>query len=71
MIGFAVEGSIVLAHEVPDAPQWLDYTLHILWSVYPAWGRSDGGWHEGVSYWTGYMSRMFRVVAELDRLGIP
>jgi hypothetical protein len=71
MIGFAVEGGIVLAHEVPDAPQWLDYTLQVLWSVYPAWGRSDGGWHEGVSYWTGYMSRMFRVVAELDRLGIP
>lgn len=71
MIGFAVEGSIVLAHDVPEAAQWLDYTLKVLWSVYPAWGRNDGGWHEGVSYWTGYMRRMFRIVAELDRLGIP
>lgn len=70
MIGFAVEGSIILAHEVDDAPDWLDYTLRVLWSTYPAWGRDDGGWHEGVGYWTWYMGRMFRVVAELDRLGI-
>ncbi len=71
MIGFAVEGAIVLAHDIEDAGDWLDYTLRILWSVYPAWGRNDGGWHEGVGYWTWYMGRMFRVVAELDRLGIP
>ena len=71
MIGFAVEGAIILAHDVEDAPEWLDYTLKVLWSTYPAWGRSDGGWHEGVGYWTWYMGRIFRVVTELDRLGIP
>ena len=71
MIGFVIEGSIVLAHDVPEASDWLNYTLKLLWSMYPAWGRSDGGWHEGISYWTSYMKRIFRVVAELDRLGIP
>ncbi len=71
MIGFAVEGGIILAHDIEDAPEWLDYTLQVLWSVYPAWGFDDGGWHEGISYWSSYMGRMFRVVAELDRLGIP
>ena len=71
MIGFAVEGGIVLAHEVEDAPEWLEYTLRVLWSVYPAWGGHDGGWHEGVSYWSSYMRRMLQIVAELDRLGIP
>lgn len=71
MIGFAVEGGIILAHEAPDARDWLEYTLQVLWSVYPAWGHSDGGWHEGVSYWSSYMRRMIRTVTELDRLGIP
>lgn len=71
MVGFVAEGSIVLAHDVPEAAEWLDYTLKLLWSTYPAWGKSDGGWHEGISYWSGYMRRMFRVVAEFDRLGIP
>jgi len=71
MVGFVAEGSIVLAHEVPEVEDWLDYTLKLLWSTYPAWGKTDGGWHEGISYWGGYMRRMFRVVAEFDRLGIP
>lgn len=71
MIGFAIEGSLVLAHEVPEAKEWLEYTLKVLWSVYPAWGGEDGGWHEGVSYWGFYLRRMSWVVAELDRLGIP
>lgn len=71
MIGFVMEGSIVLAHDVPEAADWLDYTLKLLWSMYPAWGHSDGGWHEGISYWSSYMGRMFRVVAELNRLGVP
>ncbi len=71
MIGFAVEGGIVLAHEVEDARDWLDYTLRVLWSVYPAWGHTDGGWHEGISYWGSYMRRMIRTVTELDRLGVP
>ena len=71
MIGFVVEGSIVLAHEVPEVEDWLDYTLKLLWSIYPAWGRTDGGWHEGISYWSSYMRRMMRVVNELNRYNIP
>jgi len=71
MIGFAVEGSLILAHEVEDARDWLAYTLEVLWSVYPAWGDHDGGWHEGIGYWGSYMRRMTQVVALLDRLGIP
>jgi len=70
MVGFVMEGGIVLAHEAEEATDWLDYTLKLLWSTYPAWGGDEGGWHEGVSYWRGYMRRIFRVVAELDRYGI-
>ena len=70
-IGFVVEGGIVFAHDVPEASEWLDYTLRLLWSVYPAWGGPDGAWHEGVSYWRGYIRRMTDIAGELDRLGIP
>lgn len=70
MLGFAIEGGMVLAHEVPEARDWLDYSLKILWSTYPAWGGTDGGWQEGVHYWSGYMSRMVRLVNELDYYGI-
>ena len=71
MVGFALEGGIVLAHEAPEARDWLDYTLRLVWSTYPAWGGPEGGWHEGVSYWSGYMRRMVRVVHELDMYGVP
>ena len=71
MVGFVVEGSIALAHDVPEVADWLDYTMTLLWSTYPAWGYADGGWHEGISYWGSYMQRMIRVVTALDRLGIP
>ncbi len=71
MVGFVVEGSIALAHDVPAVADWLDYTLKLLWSTYPAWSKTDGGWNEGISYWGSYMRRMIRVVAQLDRFGIP
>lgn len=71
MIGFMVEATLVFAHELPESREWLDYYLAQLWSTYPAWGSDDGGWHEGISYWTAYLSMMTQVVAELNRLGIP
>ncbi|MEN6549548.1 MAG: DUF4962 domain-containing protein [Armatimonadia bacterium] len=71
MIGFMVEGMIVFGHELPEAKEWLDYYSRLLWSVYPVWGSDDGGWHEGIGYWSAYMSMMTMVVEELDRLGIP
>ncbi len=71
MMGFVLEGSIVLAHDVPEVADWLDYTMKLMWSTYPPWGYSDGGWHQGISYWGSYIQRMIRAVAELDRYGIP
>jgi hypothetical protein len=71
MVGFALEGGIVLAHEVPEAREWIDYTLKLVWSTYPAWGGDEGGWHEGIHYWSAYMQMILRVVHELDHYGIP
>lgn len=85
LVGFGLEGQLVMAHEDvnidrADEPiwnlqegvrHWLDYTLKIAWSIYPAWGDVDGGYYEGIHYWKRYMGHMLRVVVELDRLGIP
>ncbi len=71
MIGFVLEGAVVFAHEIPEAKEWLDYTLRLMWSVYPAWGNPDGGWAEGASYWTYYMSYLVPVVMLMEDLGVP
>jgi len=51
------ECAIALYHDVPEAEEWLDYAVNIFYAVYPAWSDDDGGWHEGLSYWAGYMSK--------------
>ncbi len=71
MIGFVIEDAIILAHEVPEAREWLDYTLRLLWSVYPAWGNPDGGWAEGPSYWRAYIGMLQPAVLLLDDIGVP
>lgn len=71
MIGFVVEGSIVFAGEIPAAKEWLDYTLKLMYSVYPAWGNPDGGWSEGASYWMYYTSMLLPTVMLLDKIGVP
>lgn len=43
--------------EIPEAALWLDYAVNKFQACYPVWADDDGGWHEGVSYWGGYMSK--------------
>ncbi len=51
------EAGIALLGEVPEAETWLDYAVNKFYSCYPVWSDDDGGWHEGVSYWSGYMGK--------------
>jgi hypothetical protein len=51
------ETGIALLGEVPEAETWLDYAVNKFYSCYPVWSDDDGAWHEGVSYWGGYMSK--------------
>jgi len=51
------EAAIALYGEVPEAEVWLDYVLNKFYACYPVWADEDGGWHEGLSYWAGYMSK--------------
>jgi hypothetical protein len=49
------ESAVALMGEAPEADEWLEYALAKYWAAYPAWSDDDGGWHEGASYWAGYM----------------
>ncbi len=69
MVPFMVEGSIVFYQDIPEARDWLDYTLHLMWNTYPAWGSADGGWHEGPGYWGAYIGMMTRNVYGFGALG--
>lgn len=51
------ETGIALLGELPQAETWLDYAINKFYACYPVWSDDDGGWHEGVSYWAGYMSK--------------
>lgn len=52
------EAAIAFLDEIPEAPQWLDYAVNKFYSCYPVWSDDDGGWHEGVSYWSGYQNKV-------------
>jgi hypothetical protein len=51
------EAGIAFLGEIPQAENWLDYAVNKFFACYPIWADDDGGWHEGVSYWAGYMGK--------------
>jgi len=52
------EPAIAFLGELPEAEMWLDYALNKFYAAYPVWCDDDGGWHEGLSYWAGYMGKV-------------
>jgi len=57
---------------IPDASSWLDYVLRCYLTSYPVWGGDDGGWAQGLSYWTAYVMYLtefadaLRTVTDVD-----
>ncbi|MBE0543918.1 MAG: DUF4962 domain-containing protein [Verrucomicrobia bacterium] len=51
------ECAIAFLGEIPEAETWLDYAVNKFYAAYPVWSDDDGGWHEGISYWGGYMNK--------------
>ena len=43
--------------EVEGAEDWVWFAMNVFYNVYPVWSDDDGGWHEGVSYWSSYIGR--------------
>lgn len=51
------ELAIAFRGDIPEAETWLDFAMTVLYTTYPVWSDEDGGWHEGISYWSSYLSR--------------
>ena len=54
---FLGEVGIAFLGEVEGAEDWVWFAMNVFYNVYPVWSDEDGGWHEGASYWSSYLSR--------------
>jgi len=55
---FLGEAGIAFYNEIPDARNWFNLATDIFFNIYPVWGDDDGGWHEGLAYWSSYSGRI-------------
>ena len=51
------ENAIATLGETPESDRFLEYAVTKFFAAYPVWSDDDGGWHEGLSYFAGYMSK--------------
>ena len=51
------EVGIAFKDEIPEAGEWAWFAMNVFYNAYPVWCDSDGGWHEGSSYWQSYIAR--------------
>jgi len=54
---FLGEVGIAFLGEIEGADDWVWFAMNVFQNVYPVWSDDDGGWHEGSSYWSSYLSR--------------
>jgi hypothetical protein len=54
---FLGEVGIAFLGEVDGAEDWVWFAANVFFNTYPVWSDDDGGWHEGVSYWSSYIDR--------------
>ena len=66
-----LEVAVAFKDTISEAPEWLDYSTTLFYSCYPVWGGPDGAWHEGIAYWSSYLSRFqYGAMAMEQALGI-
>ncbi|MEE8451043.1 MAG: DUF4962 domain-containing protein [Thermoguttaceae bacterium] len=54
---FLGEVGIAFHGEIEGADDWVDFAISVFYNTYPVWSDDDGGWHEGMSYWSSYVGR--------------
>jgi hypothetical protein len=52
------ENALATWGENAESDEYLRFALTKFFGAYPVWADDDGGWHEGVSYWAGYMTKI-------------
>jgi len=77
VLAFLGEAGLAFLGDIPDAGRWLDYVLRCYLTCYPSFGGDEGGWAQGISYWsiylywlTGFVEAL-REVTDVDLLRRP
>lgn len=52
------EIAIAFMGEIEGAEDWLWFAENVFFNVYPVWSDDDGGWHEGMAYWSSYLTKV-------------
>jgi hypothetical protein len=74
---FLGEVGIAFLDEIDDADDWVWFAMNVFYNAYPVWSDSDGGWHEGVMYWSSYIGRftwwadVMRAAMKIDAFDKP
>jgi len=55
VLAFLGNAGLSFLGDIPDAQKWLDYVLRCYLTSYPGWGGDEGGWAQGVGYWSAYV----------------
>ena len=72
MMAFFGLASLAALGDFPEATDCMEYALTSYLTSYPGWGGDDGGWSQGLSYWSAYVywltefAEALRQVSEID-----
>ena len=64
-LGIVAQGCLAFAPEHPDLRPCYEYAIDTYRRTFPGFGRDDGGWNEGPSYWTWYAQYHLAYLTEI------
>lgn len=61
-------GAIALMGEAPEAEEWLSLATQLFYGCFLSRGDRDGGWHEGLEYWSFSLFFVFQFTSILEQV---
>jgi hypothetical protein len=55
VLAFLGNAGLAFLGDLPEAEVWLDYVLRCYLTSFPGWGGDEGGWAQGIGYWSAYV----------------
>ncbi|MCP5118795.1 MAG: DUF4962 domain-containing protein, partial [bacterium] len=77
VLAFLGNAGLSFLGDIPEAEEWLDYVLRCYLTSFPGWGSDEGGWAQGIGYWSAYVhwlstfAESLRGVTDTDILRRP
>jgi hypothetical protein len=68
VLSFLGLAGLSFLNDIPEAEEWLEYVLRCYLTSYPSWGGDDGGWAQGMSYWSSYVYWLTNFAESLRRV---